>query len=171
LAAVGYRPLLTPFPHAILMRCVQKRDTRKRPAANMSDSTTREAETSALADIAPQEAVTHQLTLFVHVVQGSLISAIAALTAIKEQDLPLAARDLLHRARWIVEDALAFSFGTFTALADEAGRNTTLLQSAVDAPGALRRIVSRLQVTNAREDLRVEFLVDKHFPVLTIDRN
>jgi signal transduction histidine kinase len=108
--------------------------------------------------------VTHQL-------QGALIAVVGALSGIKQDGPPKTSRLLLEHGQALVEDALALAYGTFTTLAREAGRETAFTSEEINAPRELRKLSQRLQMTNARDDLKFSYKEEPGFPLFRMDRN
>jgi signal transduction histidine kinase len=110
------------------------------------------------------------LMVIAHQLQGPLISVMGALSAINSRTLDSGSRELMEHADAIVEDAIVLTYGVFTGLAREAGRDTTFNPSPVNAALEIKRLAARLQRTNQRGDLRFAFQEEAGFPLLRVDR-
>jgi signal transduction histidine kinase len=105
------------------------------------------------------------LMIITHQLQAPLNSVISGVTLMQRANTD----KRLDFIRGFIEDALALCFGTFTTFAREAGRETAFSASNIDAPAALRKLCKRLQMTNAREDLRFRFHAEPGFPRVRMD--
>ena len=77
----------------------------------------------------------------------------------------------LEQVHALIDDGLALCYGTFTTLAQQAGRDASFGEDQMNALDELRKLCMRLQRTNARNDLTFEFSADARFPMITVDRN
>jgi signal transduction histidine kinase len=121
------------------------------------------AETAALQRQEDIMVITHQL-------QAPLASVRASVLRLQRKfEQPQYQRHLEH-ILGLVEDSLALCWGTVTTFAAEAGRATSFEIRDIDAPAEMARLVNRMQKTNARDDLKFEFVADDSFPHIRIDR-
>jgi signal transduction histidine kinase len=109
-----------------------------------------------------------------HQLQGPLASLVGSLWKIKHQVYARdwkAIQNSFDAIRETIEDAITLSYGVVTTFAKDAGRPTSLDEVEVDAPRELRLLAERLQKTNAREDLTFEFILERDFPTIKIDKS
>jgi signal transduction histidine kinase len=110
------------------------------------------------------------LMIITHQLQGPLSSIIFTVKNMQRKLLHENIQD--ERLRYVhalVEDALALSFGTSSAFARDAGEDTFFGDTEIDARGELESLCTRLQRTNAKENLRFVYNVEDGFPKLRMD--
>ena len=114
------------------------------------------------------------LMVITHQLQAPLASVVGAVTGLQRIVVRMGRHDVndkLEHVHALIEDGLALCYGTFTTFAREAGRDATFGDDQVNALDELRKLCTRLQRTNARNDLTFEFSADAKFPLLRVDRN
>lgn len=132
--------------------------------AEAADAARKVAEIAAMQRQDDLMVMTHQL-------QAPLYSVKFGLELLTTDNRARFMHDRLTHIEALIEDSLALCYGTVTTFAQAAGKKASFNAIQIDAPQELECLCRRLQRTNYRGDLKLEFKSDPGFPKLKMDRN